>query len=68
MRVCLLKFHRLIIIVNLLSYEGPRLQNLDHLYRKTHNKKTKTNQNITKNKKHSLTNKSLTINIKPQKF
>ena len=36
-----------IIIVSLLSYEGPRLQNLGHLYRKTHNKKTKTNQNCT---------------------
>ena len=32
-------------IVSLLSYEGHRLQKLGHLYRKTHNKKTKTNQN-----------------------
>ena len=35
----------LFFIVSLLSYEGPRHQNLGHLYRKTHNKKTKINQN-----------------------
>ena len=33
------------IIVSLLSYEGPRHQNLGHLYRKTHNKKRNINQN-----------------------
>ena len=36
-----------IIIVSLLSHEGPRHQNLGHLYRKTHNKKTNINQNWT---------------------
>ena len=35
----------IIIIVSLLSHEGPRHQNLGHLHRKTHNKKTNINQN-----------------------
>ena len=38
---------KVLVIVSLLSYKGPGHQNLGHLYRKTHNKKTKTNQNST---------------------
>ena len=34
------------IIVSLLSYEGPRFQNLGHLYRKTHKKKEKIIKNV----------------------
>ena len=34
-----------VFFVSLLSYEGPMHQNLGHLYRKTHNKKTNINQN-----------------------
>ena len=61
---------RLFIIVSLLSHEWPRHQNLGYLYRKTHNKKTKKKPKlyIIKNQKHSLTKKSLKINIKTQKF